>query len=310
MKHAVLLGDPSFFRIKGGKNPYTRTRWGFKKKVDRVKAISQWKRFKETIESLGAHIFVLPPQREYPGAVFPANAGFLFPKYELLPWGRKRFYLSHLAFHRKGEEVIYRDFFISKGLPVEKLPYAFEGEADFFPCGEFYIFSYGRMVKPGFRPRLGWPPYEYRFSHRSDKRNADFLQRVIGDAPLVQVCLTNVRCYHGDTALFAFGRNRECLLAYRGAMDSASWEGLERCWGRHLFPLSQRDAENFTANSFQLDTPNGPHVVFPEGVSAEVRRTVSSVGLPYTCVDVSEFFTKGGGSVKCLLCDLGPYVEK
>ena len=41
MQHAVLLGDPSYFRIKSGKNPYTRDRWGFRKVVDLPKALAQ-----------------------------------------------------------------------------------------------------------------------------------------------------------------------------------------------------------------------------------------------------------------------------
>lgn len=307
MKHAVLLGDPAYFRIKSGKNPYTRTRWGFKKKVDLPKAIYQWNKFKETLESLGAKVFVLPPQKDNPSMVFPANAGFLFPKYEPLPWPKKHFILSSLSPHRRDEAAIYRDFLAPLGLQTKTLPYPFEGEADFFPCGEFYIFFYGDIVPTGFRPALGWPPYRYRFSHRSDKRNKDALQGIVGESPIIEVYLTDVKYYHGDTALFAFGPKREYLLAYLEAMDEASRGRLQKYFGARLIPLSRKDAENFAANNFQLDTPAGPHLIFPDGVSEGLKKKVVDLGFSYTLVDVSEFFMKGGGSVKCLLCDLGPW---
>ncbi len=307
MKHAVLMGDPAYFRIKSGKNPYTRTRWGVKKKVDLPKAVYQWNKFKDTLESLGAKVFVLPPQKDNPSMVFPANAGFLFPKYEPLPWPQKRFILSSLSPHRRDEAAIYRDFLAPLGLQTQTLPYPFEGEADFFPSGEFYIFCYGDIVPTGFRPACGWPPYRYRFSHRSDRKNRDALQGIVGENPIIDICLTDVRYYHGDTVFSAFGPNREYLLAYLEAMDEASRVRLKKYFGARLIPLSKTDAENFTANSFQLDTPSGPHLVFPDGVSEEVKKKVADLGFSYTLVDVSEFFMKGGGSIKCLLCDLGPW---
>ena len=56
--HTILLGDPSHFRIKAGQNPYTRTRWGLKKKVDLKKAIDQWRRFKEALLEKGAEVLL------------------------------------------------------------------------------------------------------------------------------------------------------------------------------------------------------------------------------------------------------------
>jgi N-dimethylarginine dimethylaminohydrolase len=308
MKHAILLGDPSHFRIKSGKNPYTRDRWGRRKTVDLPKAAAQWGRFKGTLESLGAKVFVLPPSEENPSTVFPANAGFLYPKYEPRPWANKKFYLSSLSPHRAGEETLYRDFFASVGLATETAPYPFEGEADFFPCGDLHLFCHGPIVRTGFRPAWDWPPYRYRFSHRTDNRNREFLRSVVGQKEILGVRLIDERYYHGDTALFAFGRQREYLFAYLEALDFESQSRLKHRLGSRLIPLSRTDAENFVANGFQLDTPAGPHLVFPEGVSSQVRNTVTRMGFPMTTVDVSEFFLKGGGSVKCLICDLGPYL--
>ena len=305
MKHTVLLGDPSFFRIKGGQNPYTRNRWGFRKRVNLNRANNQWGRLRDTLESLGAQIVVLPAQKNFPGTVFTANAGFLYPKYTQTS-NQKRFYLSNLASHRKGESNIYRSVLTKLGFELKSLPYSFEGEADFFPCGDFYIFCHGKIVPTGFRPSWGFPPYRYQFSHRTDQRNLKSLEEVVTPVPIIQVKLTQPKYYHGDTSLFAFGPHREYLLCYLDAIDPDSQTRLKKFLGKRLIPLNRPDAENFVANSFQLDTPQGPHLLLPQGVSEEVARRVSSQGYAYTRVDVSEFFSKGGGSIKCLICDLGP----
>lgn len=305
-KHAVLLGDPSHFRIKGGKNPYTRNRLGFRKRVNRKKAREQWSRFKDTLESLGAKTFVMPPDRGHPGMVFPANAGFLHPKYEPRPWREKTFYLANLtAAHRIAEQGLYREFLAKLGFQIGTLPFPFEGEADFIPCDDLNIFCYGDIVSSGFVPRLGIPPWRYRFSHRTDYRNVKSLEKITG-GEVLEAKLVDTRYYHGDTALFAFGPRRENLFAYMDAFDRDTQVRIKKRFGRNLFSLSRADTENFVANSFQLDTPQGPHVLFPKGVSAEVTNRVESLGIPHTEVDVSEFFSKGGGSIKCMLCDLGP----
>jgi N-dimethylarginine dimethylaminohydrolase len=306
MPHGVLLGDPAFFRIKSGANPYTRNRWGWRKRVDRKKACEQWTRFRERLESLGARVFVLPPAAEFPGLVFPANAGFLHPKYEMRPMSQKIFCLSNLTRHRAGEQEIYRKFFSALGCQIRTVPYAFEGEADFFPCGEFFIFTYGRIVPTGFRPRAGWPPWYYQCSHRSDERSRSALEEIVKGHPVIPVRLTDPKYYHGDTALFAFGPKRDHLFAYPEAMDGESRERLKKHLGNRLVPLSRADTEKFVANCFQMETREGRHVLFPEGVSREVTDGIRRLGLTSSTVDVSEFFQKGGGSIKCLLCDLGP----
>jgi N-dimethylarginine dimethylaminohydrolase len=306
VKHGVVLGDPAHFRIKGGQNPYTRNRLGFRKRVDRKKARDQWLRFRETLERLGARVFVLPARPEYPGMVFPANAGFLHPKYAAAPPREKRFYLSNLAGHRAGESEIYRSFFSELGYETRTLPYPFEGEADFFPCGPLHLFCYGRIVPTGFRPAWGLPPWRYRFSHRTDYRCVTSLGKVVPPDSIVELELASTRYYHGDTCLFAFGPERGHLFAYLQALGRESQLELKRRFGRKLHPLSKADAEAFAANGFQMDTPEGPHVLLPQGVSRDVTDRVAALGLGCTTVDVSEFFRKGGGSIKCLLCDLGP----
>jgi len=94
-------------------------------------------------------------------------------------------------------------------------------------------------------------------------------------------------------------------MAYLDAMDVPSRERLKLYFADKLIKLSEQDAENFIANSFQVDTPTGPHLVMPEKASMQIKAKVRALGIPFSTIDVSEFFEKGGGSIKCMLCDLG-----
>jgi len=43
----------------------------------------------------------------------------------------------------------------------------------------------------------------------------------------------------------------------------------------------------------------------PEGISDRLRAQIRERGVTYVQIDVSEFLAKGGGSVKCMIGDLG-----
>jgi N-dimethylarginine dimethylaminohydrolase len=115
--------------------------------------------------------------------------------------------------------------------------------------------------------------------------------------------------YHGDTALCGFGPRREFLLAYRAAIAPGDWEDLRAAFGDALVELGEEDARCYAANAFTY-TPSGQtaesHLVLPEGVSERLLDAVRARGVEPRTVDVSEFLKKGGGSVKCMIGDLGP----
>jgi N-dimethylarginine dimethylaminohydrolase len=66
------------------------------------------------------------------------------------------------------------------------------------------------------------------------------------------------------------------------------------------------DASRYAANSFTLRQDDASHLVMPGGVSERLRAQVRERGVNPVVVDVSEFLKKGGGSVKCMIGDLGP----
>jgi hypothetical protein len=44
----------------------------------------------------------------------------------------------------------------------------------------------------------------------------------------------------------------------------------------------------------------------PDGISSELESSIRARGVVIAKTDVSEFYKKGGGSVKCMIGDLGP----
>ncbi|MBI4437129.1 MAG: hypothetical protein HY590_06945 [Candidatus Omnitrophica bacterium] len=299
---AVLMGDPEHFHIRSGSNPHTRNIWGLRKKVDLKRAKEQWHTFAKTLTDLGVHVVVLPPSIENPGSVFPANAGFLYPKNTGL---RGRFYLSNLTPGRKGERPLYEAFLSRLGFRIGEIPFPFEGEADFIETSSAFLFTSGKIVKQRFVPRFGFPPYRRLYGFRSDVRNLEFLKRIVENHSILSLALVDEAFYHGDTALSPLGPQKEHLLAYLPALERSSQKELLALFKNRLIPLGEEDARSFAANGFQVLLKATPYFFLPAAVSKGLLQRIASKGVKPVVVDVSEFSSKGGGSVKCLLCDLG-----
>jgi N-dimethylarginine dimethylaminohydrolase len=302
------MGDPAHFSVKGGANPHTRTRWGTRRSVDRQLAIRQWHGLKSALEDHGVRVLVVPPDPAQPGLVYPANAGFLTDVDARRPLADKTFYLSNLLPTRAGEKPHYRRLLEAAGFRLAELDarYRFEGEADFFPVADAYLFTCGRLERQRFVPRLGLPPWKRVYGFRSDARLEPRLAEIVAPRPVHRFELVLEAHYHGDTALCGFGPGRRQLLAYRQALAPEDWARL-----RELFPdlieLPEGDAKRYAANSFTLTPPGGGEsfLFMPGGVSERLRDEVRERGVTPVPVDVSEFLKKGGGSVKCMIGDLG-----
>ncbi|MDH5682738.1 MAG: arginine deiminase-related protein [Spirochaetota bacterium] len=308
-KHSIIMGDPFFFSVKGGANPHTRNRFGIKKKVGRELAISQWHSFADTLIDYGLQIFVVPPQLEYPGLVYPANAGFMANVMQNAPLTEKVFYLSNLIPTRAGEQKYYDDLITGLGIKTSTLSRRFEGEADLFPVGNKYIFTHGRIQKQRFKLRFGFPPYKRIYGFRSDYAVLDELKPILGSTPIISITLINESHYHGDTVLCSFGENRQQLLAYLEGLDKSSQSLLKEEFGDYIIPLTEEDARLYAANSFSVSYM-GEHFIFmPEGVSQRLLDQISERGVYPVTIDVSEFLNKGGGSIKCMIGDLGVFID-
>lgn len=306
--HIIMMGDPAAFSIKKGVNPHTRNWLGLKKKVNRQKATRQWHDMAQTLMNHGVKIFVIPAKSDLPGLVFPANAGFIPESDKIKPLSQRHVILSSLIEARSGETKVYKYFLSRLGLKLKKIPSRFEGEADLIPWGERYLFTYGKIKRQGFVPRLGFPPWKRVYGFRTSK---EALQELSNDVPsdkLISLELADENFYHGDTILCSFGPRREYLLACKNALTTTSQKLLES--RPNIIWLSVEDAEKFAANSFQVIHHGNCILFMPEGVSSDLVNQIEEKGIKVVTLDVSEFYKKGGGSVKCMIGDLGPWIEE
>jgi N-dimethylarginine dimethylaminohydrolase len=291
------MGDPAHFSVVGGANPHTRDKYGRRKSVDRALAIRQWGRMRDLLGELGMRVEVVPPHAAHPGLVYPANAGFRHGDV---------FVLSNLVPTRAGEQPIYRAVIEALGLRCATIASRFEGEADLFPAADLYLFTHGTIRKQRFVPRLGWPPWRRVYGFRSDPRA---LAEICALGPLgkdvLRVELVDERYYHGDTCLCSFGAGREHLLAYVPVLHPRSAALLRERFGERLLELGDADAAIYAANSFALDLAGESLLVMPEGISPRLRDAIRERRVRVVTADVSEFHKKGGGSVKCMIGDLG-----
>jgi len=297
MSHVVLMGDPAHFAVVGGANPHTRDKYGRRKSVDRALAIRQWGAMRDLLRELGLEVLVLPPDAAHPGLVYPANAGFRCGDV---------FVLSNLVPTRAGEKPAYRAAVEGRGLRCVEIRARFEGEADLFPASDVTLFTHGAIRKQRFVPRLGWPPWKRVYGFRSEPRALDEIEalRPLGKRAL-RVELVDERYYHGDTCLCSFGPGREFLLAFADALHPRSLESLRAHFADRLVPIGAADAAIYAANSFALERAGEALLVMPRGVSPALAAAVRATGTRVVDVDVSEFHKKGGGSVKCMIGDLG-----
>ncbi|MGC1678041.1 MAG: hypothetical protein WA740_10975, partial [Candidatus Binataceae bacterium] len=251
----------------------------------------------------GVEVCVLPPDAQRTGLVYPANAGFLFP---LEGGGEKVFHLSHLLPTRAAELEVYRPFIRAMGYPTREIAAPFEGEADFFPAGRCMIFTHGRVERQRFVARVGIPPWKRVYGFRSGISALDELERATPGSTIVPLELALEAHYHGDTVLCSFGPGREYLLAYMEGLAEASRERLKAEFGDHLIELNEHDAALYAANSFQSELNAILYLFMPRGVSPELLAAVRERGVEPLLCDASEFLAKGGGSIKCMILDLGP----
>jgi N-dimethylarginine dimethylaminohydrolase len=310
MPRTILMGDPKHFGVHGGANPHTRNVLGIKRRVNSEVAYRQWHSLARALVDHETEVCVIPPHPQLSGLVYPANAGFLYPLDSDRPDGpsaaEKPFYLAHLLPTRVREREVYRPFIRAMGYQTQDIQARFEGEADFFPAGRFMLFTHGVVERQRFVPRFGLPPWKRVYGFRSETAALDELRLIVGERPVLDLELCLEAHYHGDTVLCSFGADRQSLLAYMPGLTLNSREILRQAFGNRLIELSEHDAGLYAANSFQIDQAGKLYLFMPEGISDQLTNEIRTRGVEPVFVNVSEFLAKGGGSVKCMILDLGP----
>jgi N-dimethylarginine dimethylaminohydrolase len=302
------MGDPRYFSVRGGANPHTRNVIGMRKTVHADRARQQWHAMAKGLIEYGVEVLVIEPHEGLPGLVYPANAGFLYPL-EGVSSDRKTFYLANLLPTRAPEREVYRRFIRSLGFVTSDIQSRFEGEADFIPAGDCLLFTHGRLERQRFVPSLSIPPWKRVYGFRSDASALDELTKIATGRPILALELSLEAHYHGDTVLCSFGPHREFLLAYMEGLAPVSRELLRNAFGENLIALPESDAALYATNSFQIEHEGKLFLFLPEGVSEALRRQIQERGVEPVLINVGEFLAKGGGSIKCMILDLGPTGE-
>jgi len=304
------MGDPKHFGVRGGANPHTRNVLGIRRRVNSRIAYQQWHSLARALIAHGAEVCVIQAHSQLPGLVYPANAGFLFPLISDVSDGalayEKTFYLAHLLPTRAAEREVYRPFIRAMGYKTHEIQARFEGEADFFPAGSFMLFTRGVIERQRFVPRFGIPPWKRVYGFRSETAALDELRLIAGERPVLELELCLEAHYHGDTVLCSFGAEREFLLAYMAGLTTQSRARLREAFGNRLIELSEHDAALYAANSFQIDYRGRLYLFMPEGISHDLINEIRTRSVEPVLINVSEFLAKGGGSIKCMILDLGP----
>jgi N-dimethylarginine dimethylaminohydrolase len=308
ISRVILMGDPAEFTIRKGANPHTRNRWGFKKRVDRTKAREQWQRMVETLRRYGVKIHIIPPDPDLPGLVFPANAGVVLDPEWPIPLNQRSYLLANLSPAREAERNIYKNMVEGLEMKTDSISSQFEGEADLIPWGERWIYTFGKIEKNHWAPRWGIPPWRRSYGFRSSRYALGEIKSKINTSQVIPLELTQEAFYHGDTVLCSFGPGRRYLLAFGGGLNPESQNKIKNY--PDVLWLTDRDAWVFAANSFQVHDKGNFFLFMPQGVSTELRKQLEAKGVQTVTLDVSEFFEKGGGSVKCLIGDLGAWAPE
>ena len=257
--HKILMCDPEYFRVDYVINP-----WMKKGSVDSARAQEQWQHLKETYESLGVVVEVMPASPVYPDMVFIADQGVVHGTHMIVSKFRYA--------ERQGESIHAAAWFASHGFTVEQSNVAFEG-GEIISCGDSYL------VGTGFRTESGAIP---------------FLQKKLRKK-IVELSLIDERFYHLDTCLFVLDASTAFYYPPAFAPESIAWlkENIS-----HLIVLGKEDAFGFAANSVVV----GKHVICQVGNMKffEQLKRCGYIPLP---LDVGEYIKSGGG-VHCLTLPL------
>ena len=297
--------------MKGGANPHTRTRWGTRRSVDKQLAIAQWHGLRSLLEELGIRVLVVPPVAEWPGTVLSRECGGDVRRRHAAARRTEALRAGEPASLARGRAGALRARARRRrgSRPRRSIRRcASRARPTCFPARGRYLFTHGRLERQRFVPALAIPPWKRVYGFRTDARVRELFVPRLAPAEVLRVELVLEAHYHGDTALAAFGPAREFLLAYRDAIAPADWPQLAAAFGDALIELTTDDAQRYAANSFTY-TPSGQSsesfLVLPRGVSGRLLSQVRERGVTPLTADVSEFLKKGGGSVKCMVGDLG-----
>jgi N-dimethylarginine dimethylaminohydrolase len=266
-RKTILMCPPDFFGVAYVINPWMEGQIAL---TDPGEALRQWDALKALV-SAEAEIALAPSQTGLPDLVFTANAG--------LPKGGRVVLSRFRCPERRGEEAVFRAFFVRRGYEIVDPPpgLSFEGAGD-------ALFDDARD--------LLWVGHGFR----SDRDAAPFLEQIFS-TQTVSLTLVDRRFYHLDTCLCPLPGGY--LLYFPGAFDDASRAAIEAVVPpERRIAVEEPDAETFCCNAVAL----GGKVILNRA-SDSLRRRLVDAGLAPVLTPLSQFI-KAGGAAKCLTLEI------
>lgn len=275
---SILMTDPRYFAIRGGANPHTRNANNTLKSVNITDAQSQWDRYIDQLEDCGVNVHIIDSGPELTGMVFAANAGFFNDRNS----ESRVFYPSNFtAAHRQAESKEFSSFMKKLGFAVGSLSedLRFEGEADAFPIDDEHT--------------------KYVFTHgfRSDAEVGEWVKGFRGNVEFFE--LQDPRFYHGDCLICSLG---DSVLGWEPGLEKGAKERLEKL--SDVIWITDLDAMSFIGNSFYLKNGSERFLFSPDAIRDSLKDEIEERGITVIPVNISEFFSKGGGGPKCMVFNL------
>ncbi len=273
---AVLMAEPTHFRVESVINPWMADASGNLNQVDPARALEQWQSLQGSYESMGIRVEVIGAQHGLPDFCFSANQSLTFRDAR----GRRACIISHMRSEtRVPETPWFEHWYREHGFIVHRMSAdirPFEGTGD-------AIWHHGRrLLWGGVGPRTADQAWE--------------LVARITLAPVIPLHLVDARFYHLDTCLCVL--NEHAALYVPEAFDEASLARLHFGF-RNLIPVTPEEAANFACNAH---CPDDHNVLIQQGSPRTVAALLEN-GFAVTELDTSEFM-KSGGSVFCLKQEL------
>jgi N-dimethylarginine dimethylaminohydrolase len=264
-----LMCAPDFYEVSYIINPWMRPdQWAQEKDVWLAKAKQQWGALKDTIESLGWRVRLIPPANGLPDMVFSANHAFVLGKTALIA----RFATKE----RAGESPLAAQWFADNGFRVEHPTAVFEGGGDALYDSALDVIFMGH----GFRSQLA---------------AAAELQALFNKT-VVPLQLVDDRFYHLDTCFCPLLNGY--AMATPLAFTAEGLATLRQYYGDKLLLVDDQAAVHFACNA----VVHGQNIVLPT-ITDGLRQNLTSLGFALHELPLDSYLMAGGAS-RCLTLKL------
>ncbi len=260
-----LMCEPTYFTVSYEINPWMHQ----DQATDTARAVSQWRRLRDTFLDLGHTIDLIDPVPGLPDMVYAANGATVVDGIV---------YSANFRFpQRRPEAALYQKWFADRGYVTHTAQRVNEGEGD--------MLIPGRLVLAG-------------TGFRSERAAHAEAQELFGH-PVVSLELVDPRFYHLDTALSVLSSDLADpqVAYYPPAFSDGSRRVLEQ-----LFPDAViATDDDATALGLNI-VSDGLHVVHAPGATALAAK-LRERGYETIAVDTTELL-KGGGGAKCCTLEI------